>query len=378
MEKQMENIKNIYCSSMYKSCHVDVDGYITPCCLFIHDVDKKTRITDVDHIEVVLLDEFEEYREQMRQGIWPDGCNQCKFAEEEDRSSKRLQDLDWMNHNVKTGPEIVSLEYLQLKTGRLCNLECTICGPWCSTSIASTQLKNGEITREYYDKLQKEIAWSEDLSEYQKMNANYVRIDIAGGEPLMNKTHFKWLNQLEETSDTQLLYNTNGTFKPNQNEIDIWERFGGIWITFSIDSYEEKFEKLRVNAKWVNVLDNMKFITEEVCKKFKEHQPQTESMAIMTIHEENVMDIIELHEKLTENIDFIQQEPLNLNYLFYPEQRAIHNMSAERLDESIKYYENNIHRLKEGRLKNDVIHLINSMRTFIGDKIVAHNRPADG
>ena len=38
----------IYCPSMWKSVHVDVDGYLTPCCMFIHGADKKTRIEDIE------------------------------------------------------------------------------------------------------------------------------------------------------------------------------------------------------------------------------------------------------------------------------------------------------------------------------------------
>ena len=112
---------------MWKSVHVDTDGYLTPCCLFIHREDKKSKLVDIEHAESFLQEEFQEYRDQLSQGIWPSGCNQCKFAEEEGRDSKRTQDM-WMLHNgtIQTPSEQVSLEYLQLKTGRLCNLRCTI------------------------------------------------------------------------------------------------------------------------------------------------------------------------------------------------------------------------------------------------------------
>ena len=30
----------IYCPSMWKSVHVDVDSYLTPCCMFIAQEDK--------------------------------------------------------------------------------------------------------------------------------------------------------------------------------------------------------------------------------------------------------------------------------------------------------------------------------------------------
>jgi radical SAM protein with 4Fe4S-binding SPASM domain len=149
---------------MWKSVHVDTDGYLTPCCLFIHKVDKKSKLVDIENAETILKEEFQEYRDQLSQGVWPSGCNQCKFAEEEGRDSKRQQDM-WMLHNgtMQTPPEEVSLEYLQLKTGRLCNLRCTICTPACSTAIATELLREGKLDRYTYDRLNEEIAWSYDL-----------------------------------------------------------------------------------------------------------------------------------------------------------------------------------------------------------------------
>lgn len=384
----VKNIKaKLYCPSMWKSVHVDVDSYLTPCCLFIHGDDKKTRITDanVEKIETVLLDEFQEYRDQLTEGIWPAGCNQCKFAEEEGRASKRQQDMHSLTYGpgdssiMLSPPEEVHLEYLQLKTGRLCNLECTICTPSCSTSIAATQLKKGVISRELYDQLQDEIKWTTSLDQFKKMNPElgFYRIDIAGGEPLMNKTHFMWLNQLQNTSQTQLLYNTNGTWLPNEKEVDIWKKYKGLWISFSVDSYGKRFEELRVNAKWDDVLYKMKYMTEEVVRKQLAHQGgHTNTAIVMTIHEGNVNDIFDLWDIVTNEINWIQDDPINFNYLYYPEHLAIHNMSKERLQDTIENFEKNMHRLPKGlKIRREAENLQKSMETFLGDKIVEHTRP---
>ena len=107
------------------------------------------------------------------------------------------------------------------------------------------------------------IQWSYDIESFKKMDSDYFRIDISGGEPLMNKVHMEWLDHLskvEDVSKTELIYNTNGTQRPSEEEIQIWERFKGVKICFSIDSYGKKFEFLRVNAIWDEVLENMKWM----------------------------------------------------------------------------------------------------------------------
>ena len=369
----------IYCPSMWKSVHVDTDGYLTPCCLFIHKQDKKSKLVDIQHAETILQEEFQEYRDQLSQGIWPSGCNQCKFAEEEGRDSKRTQDM-WMLHNgtMLTPPEDVSLEYLQLKTGRLCNLRCTICTPACSTAIATELLREGKLDRYTYDRLNEEIAWSYDVEQYRKLNPGengYFRIDIAGGEPLMNKTHFEWLDQLPNPEKTILLYNTNGTQRPTRKEIDIWKKFRGIILSFSIDSYGDKFEKLRVGAKWDQVLDNLKYCQEEIIAK--EFDSSTSNVSVvMTVSKMNVRDAITLYKILNQYVRFNNSNPLNFNYLYYPDNMACHNMSREELEEVIALYDAEIPSLpEEGKMRKQCVDLRNSLFSFLDGKEVENPRP---
>jgi radical SAM protein with 4Fe4S-binding SPASM domain len=369
----------IYCPSMWKSVHVDTDGYLTPCCLFIHREDKKSKLVDIENAETILQEEFQEYRDQLSQGVWPSGCNQCKFAEEEGRDSKRQQDM-WMLHNgtMQTPPEQVSLEYLQLKTGRLCNLRCTICTPACSTAIATELLRAGKLDRATYDRLNEEIAWSYDLEQYKKLNPGddgYFRIDIAGGEPLLNKTHFEWLDQLSNPEKTILQYNTNGTQRPSRKEIDIWKKFRGIVLSFSIDSYGDKFEKLRVGAKWDQVLDNLKYCQEEIISK--EFDIQTSNVSIvMTVSKFNVRDAITLYKIVNQYVRFTNSNPLNFNYLYYPDHMACHNMSREELEEVITLYDAEIPSLpEEGKMRKQCMDLRNSLFSFLDGKEVENLRP---
>jgi len=368
-------LPDLYCPSMWKSAHVDVDGYVTPCCMFIDSEFKKFRITDVTHITEVSKNQFQEYRDQLTNNEWPKGCNQCKFAEEEGRSSKRIQDLYMLNQKTNgkldtfpTPPLNVALEYLQLKTGRLCNLKCTICTPACSTSIAAEQLAKGNLNRETYNKLQAQIEWSYDINEYKKLDSPaYFRIDIAGGEPLMNKTHFDWLKHLSDTTDTshtQLLYNTNGTQLPNDKEVEIWKKFKGVWVAFSIDSYGKKFEFLRVGANWENVLSNLKFVEETLVQKVLP-KGSTNTSIVMTLHKGNVLDIFELYKNLKDNVNFENPNFLNFNYLYYPEHMAIHNMEKDRMKLAIDYIDNGIDQLPINSLiYKETIRLRNTINSF--------------
>tara|TARA_Y100000296_G_C5171182_1_gene257365 strand:- start:194 stop:2752 length:2559 start_codon:yes stop_codon:yes gene_type:complete len=360
----------IYCASMWKSIHLDVDGYLTPCCAFVGEENKHTKITDVEKVEEVSQKEFEPYREQMRKGYWPKGCVECKFAEEEGRLSKRLEHLEYVDY-MFTDPEDLELEYLQLKTGRECNLECTICNAGNSTAIARRELKDGKITQRIFDLYEKGDRWATDVLEYNKINPNkdYFRIDISGGEPLMNPQHLEWLDKLKNPHLTDLFYSTNGTIIPTEKTIQIWEKFKSICISFSIDSYGEKFEKLRVNANWDKVLSNMKYITEKIVRDRLTLQ-DSRTVVLMTIHNKNVNDIFDLYEILYNEIDWKNKiDFMNYNYLFNPSQVAIHRMSKMDLKNTISNYETNLHKLSEGsNIRKEAEKLLTQMIDFKNGK----------
>ena len=368
------NDKKIYCMSMWKSIHIDIDGYLTPCCLFVHKIDKQKNITEVANVESYLKTHHQKWRDQFNKGVWPDGCNQCKFAEEEGRESKRLQDVVDYEH-LNSELEEVSLEYLQIKTGRVCNLRCTICSPICSTTSAVHQLKNGTLSKEDYDKLELSSKWAEDINQYKKINSTngFFRIDIAGGEPLLNKTHFKWLDSLSN-KNLFLLYNTNGTIIPTEEEISIWEKFKGIRLTVSVDSYEEKFEKLRIGGTWIRLVKTFNFLKNMINTRFN---IDTSNISIvLTLYKANVMDIIDLYEKLNEYLNADITESINFNYLYYPERKAIHNLSKEELTNVINSLESNLYRLRDNsRILYDTKTLISSMKTFLVDKKFSNPRP---
>lgn len=355
--------KKLYCPSLWKSVHVDTNGELTPCCLFVR-ANKKLKITEVENVKVALVEDFEKYRNQMENGIWPSSCDQCQYAEESGQSSKRQQDM-WLIKHMKTPPETVELEYLQLKTGRLCNLKCSICGPYCSTSIATDMLKEGKITKIEYKKYQDEVTWSYDIDQYNKMNSDtgFFKIDIAGGEPLMNKTHFEWLNQLPQPQNTILLYNTNGTQRPTRKEIDIWKKFKGVWLAFSIDSYESTFEKLRIGAKWDQVIDNLKYCQEEIIEK-EFNTSTSHCSVVVTVSKYNVNDIFVLYDKLISLVNFNHNSPVNLNYLSYPENLACHNMSKEELKHTLEIYAEGLMALpSDSRMYIQALQLKNSLES---------------
>ena len=89
----------------------------------------------------------------------------------------------------------------------------------------------------------------------------------------------------------------------------------------------------------------------------------------MTISKFNVRDVFELYRIVTNEIDFTHNEPINFNYLFYPEHMACHNMNKEELMEVIDLYEKNIPSLNPStKMYKQSVDLYNSLKTFAEGK----------
>ena len=172
----------------------------------------------------------------------------------------------------------IPLNYLDLRLGNKCNLACRSCGP----TESSLWLKN-------YSKEQTSIPWygvkeynlkhnkgkvTLDTDEFNwAYNTNFLeqildnskdinRFYFTGGEPTINIPHIEFLEKLVEkgiAKNIYLEYNSNGMGMPDRL-LNIWPKFKGTGIGFSIDGLENKFEYLRYPGKWkafINTLSKL-------------------------------------------------------------------------------------------------------------------------
>ena len=83
-----------------------------------------------------------------------------------------------------------------------------------------------------------------------------------GGEPFMVPEHFQLLERLVEdpsidTSTIAIGYNTNGTYFPTEENINLYKNFKKVHFALSIDDVGARFEYQRKLAKWEEVKLNI-------------------------------------------------------------------------------------------------------------------------
>lgn len=180
--------------------------------------------------------------------------------------------LDALNDDYSMPFELPTME---LKLNNLCNLKCRMCNPTDSTSwddwaVVEKYYKQEDnylvktiqdlklMESPYLDKFTDNPKW---WDSFEKLLPFFRRVEFAGGEPLTDPTHYRILEMLQPyAKDIQIKYATNLTSlgKGKRNIFDYWPAFKSVAVNVSIDGLGESYEYIRGNAKWNEMIDNIK------------------------------------------------------------------------------------------------------------------------
>ena len=214
-----------------------------PCCWF------KTYIDATD---------IHDYRKQLAEIDLEKNCDYCIQQDKGGEYSYRQQ-----FNNPKEFIITASID-------NICNLKCVTCTPNNSTQILAERLKyDDKLAPEHIKRFvsnvvakqtPKKISFIKDALSTSTFSE--VRIDILGGEPLINPAvfdFFDWLVEQPYASDLALSITTNGTTYTDKIEkyIKVFKR---VSVQLSIDGIDEEFEYLRFGASFQTL--------EKVCDSF--------------------------------------------------------------------------------------------------------------
>jgi sulfatase maturation enzyme AslB (radical SAM superfamily) len=211
------------------------NGKIGPCCQINADYLKPIS-------ELTNTDRFIDLKTQDVTPSHP--CNKCAVNEYNGLASYRQ-----MFNKIKTPAP--GLQFVDIRNSNLCNLKCRYCGPHFSSQWAE------ELGRLL-------IIQNQDIGDYKKLlvTDSLHWMYFTGGEPLINREHWKLLEELIDSNQAahiSLMYNTNLTtikYK-DKNIIDIWTQFKKVTINCSIDAVGKPLEYIRSGASWEKIKLNL-------------------------------------------------------------------------------------------------------------------------
>lgn len=334
-EKLRKQVPDNFCLYPFTHFQLDPDGRARPCCKYKvgdpswqKDVPK---LPDVNIGELWEQEEFQKLRDQFLRNEKPNGCKACWDEEAAGIKSMRIQrENGGREHPYATFYHHIPRPYpktLDLKLSNLCNLKCRICTPFLSSQwmkeIKDLEVRDMGSHDTFVKNSREKFSENPNNEEILKKWAPTVDyLEFYGGEPLMQQEHNKILQVMNEygnPSNTGLYYNTNGTIC-EEEFFKLWAPFKEVIINFSIDDISSRFEYERKNAKWIEVLDNV--------KKYKELSQKYKVNMILRFY--TTVGILNIFY-LKEFFETIKQYNIKttLNMVHYPHHYSIVNLPNE-------------------------------------------------
>ena len=210
------------------------DFTVSPCCYFSYS----------DQVQD--LSSLPQLRKKWNLSDLKKTCSLCINQEEQKQTSYRQAGFDLMTDSD-------GLQMLTIAVTKQCNLACTSCDSVSSSFWQDENVRNGIkntilLDRKGTDTDNKLISWFKTLDT---TNLKYIK--FGGGEPLMNNTHLRILELINNPQDITIQYTSNYTLYPSNKTLAQWERFKLIKWIGSIDGVGKQFEYLRWPAKFSTI-----------------------------------------------------------------------------------------------------------------------------
>ena len=338
---------NTFCSSLWNHQMIDTTGKVKPCCRFVWDNDIPANTLKDKSIQEIFYSEFmQNLRKDSLQGKPIPGCERC--YQEQAAGKKSLRER--VNDNVATKDYVLDdpkITYLELAISNDCNLMCRMC-----LGRYSWKLYDEEV--EYYGKIppyEKKTRSNIDCAYELLPNLQYIK--FTGGEPLMIKEHWEFLQEAVDkgyAKDITLNYSTNCTVFPKDKHIELWKQFKKIEMAVSLDSIVES-----ENIYQRHLTDHE--IALKTIKKYSELSKDTLRMHVLGRPTVTIMNVY----TLPETIEWLEELGISTNpsHLTHPEWQSVTVLPMNTKLQIKEKYEN--FDFKSSKAKNHCMYIINYM-----------------
>lgn len=252
---------------------VSTDGATKMCCMVDHDYNHMTQTQDYSVGVRSLQENFnnsaaQEIRQALNSGVRHPACSTCWREEDSGRSSKRVRDNQILTKEPNLYQDLAKLE---LNLGNICNIKCKTCAPSVSSQwlpeayyqVSLTDQNMYSTVKDFANEYKKYSQSFDDASPFwqdlEQHLPNIREFNFYGGEPFLSRRMWEILSKavkLGAADKMELHYNTNGTLWPK--EVELWQHFKSVNLSFSIDGVGRQFESMRYLARWPQVVKHMK------------------------------------------------------------------------------------------------------------------------
>ena len=195
----------------------------------------------------IKADSLIDYRNKLSELDIETNCNHCIKQE--------ASGATWSHRKLFENPkEFV----LGVCFDNICNLKCVTCGPIHSSQLINEwdelKLYGNGPDKKYYTRISKQAPEKIEFIQDVLKNSEFdiLRLEIFGGEPLINPNVFKfidWVTTQPFAQNTLLSITTNGTTY-SEKISEYASKFKYVGLQLSIDGIEDTFEYLRYGTNY--------------------------------------------------------------------------------------------------------------------------------
>lgn len=253
---------------IYPWIHIQVkpNGQAKPCCRFNHMreeyVEEEVSVVKQYNVNKQSLSQihnsifWNRLREDMLEGKTIPGCHKCD--NDGDFSMRYNANREWNAKNQKL-PESkeISFKYLELTTGRYCNLKCRTCSSDLSTTWESD---DKAIAGKYKDSLSNNMRQEYsslpkilDLSFSPNDFKDTKLVKMTGGEPMIAPTFIPFVDTIINggyAKNIVLEIYTNASWVPKDKILNRLKQFKFVKIFLSIDGTGKVNDYIRAPSEW--------------------------------------------------------------------------------------------------------------------------------
>ena len=174
-----------------------------------------------------------EQRKIMVDGGWPDECGYCSVVEKQGGISDRIivsgrdRSMKYYDSIVSDWSQNFKPTSIDVSFNNVCNLACSYCGPYNSTTWIKDIEESGSYVNGYNaisSDLQSVVSENQYIEYFWKwfkeVHCTLNNLVINGGEPLMIKETYKMLDYILENPNNKLHLNINSNLCVERKLID--------------------------------------------------------------------------------------------------------------------------------------------------------------
>jgi radical SAM protein with 4Fe4S-binding SPASM domain len=314
------------CIAPLNNMYFTVEGNVAPCWLLVGRVDKWSTTRSIK--DIWFGENFNQYRNQLKEGIFNSECRVCKQKIEADTWPLALA---YDGFSVKEYPTV-----LELELSNQCNLECVMCDGRLSSGIRKNRDKLPPMPQVYDDTFVEQLR--EFIPHLEELRFN-------GGEPFAQKIVYD-ICMLVADINPSLRINiaTNGTVY-NKQVRTILDKCN-IHLNISIDSLDkENYESIRVNGNFDDLMENF-----QTFKKYCKDNDRGLSVMVNPMNNN--------WWEMPEFVRFTTKHEVNLwyNTIHHPEHLSIWKLPSQNLGVILQTLEPQVEELKPVDYSNYVAH----------------------